>query len=332
MIGENIVHSLLLRLPPERAHKIGIWAIQNKINAPGRYAPKELKTSLFGVELDNPLGIAAGFDKYVEVADEILDYGFGFIELGSFTNLGGEGNPDPRLFRLRRDRSLLNRMGLNGDPAEENVERIKKIKHPYFGINIAKTHNPIIVGDRAIVDVVSSYKLLKSFGIYTVLNLSCPNTKEGKTFEEPGPLDELLSAVLETGKGKPLLVKISPTLTKEQLIGIVNVADDRVDGYVCGNTKGINHPKYGKGGLSGKLIREISLNLINSTRQLTKKPIIGVGGISSGGDMFDAYINGANIYQTYTGFIYEGTGFAQKTLRDFVRIKKAFEEMSFKKE
>ena len=326
---DKIVHSLLLRLPPETAHNIGKWAIRNKINAPERYSTKELKTTLFGVELDNPLGIAAGFDKNVEVADEIIDYGFGFIELGSITYLGGRGNPEPRLFRLRDEKSLLNRMGLNGDPAEIVFNRLKKVSHPYFGINIAKTHNPEIIGDKAIEDMVSSYDLLKYFGIYTVLNISCPNTKEGKTFEDPRSLDELLSAVLSRGKGKPLLIKMSPTLTREQLEAIIKVADNRVDGYVCGNTRGINHPKYGKGGLSGQSIRELALNLIYSTRQITKKPIIGVGGIASGKDMFASYLHGANVYQAYTGFIYQGLDFAQKANVDFARIKRAHEEMSF---
>src|SRR3989338_8696002 len=328
---DRIVHSLLLRLPPERAHNIGKWAIRNKINAPGRYTNSELKTKLFGVELDNPLGIAAGFDKNVEVANEIIDYGFGFIELGSITYLGGRGNPEPRLFRLRDEKSLLNRMGLNGDPAEENAGRIKKIKHPYFGINIAKTHSTDIMGDKAIEDVVSSYELLKEFGMYTVLNISCPNTKEGKTFEDSRSLDELLSAVLSRGKGKPLLIKMSPTLEMKQLEEIIKVADDRVDGYVCGNTKGINHPLYGKGGLSVRSIRELALNLIYSTRQLTKKLIIGVGGIASGKDMFEAYLCGANIHQAYTGFIYQGLDFAQKANADFAGIKRAHEEMSFGK-
>lgn len=331
MIGDEIAHSLLLRLPPETAHKIGKWAIRNRIGEQGRYSPKELKTNLFGVELDNPLGIAAGFDKNVEVANEIIDYGFGFIEEGSFTYLGGEGNERPRLFRIRKNYDLLNRMGLNGDPAEVNVERIKKINHPYFAINIAKTHNPKIVGDKAIEDVKSSFKLLKGFGIYTAINVSCPNTEEGKTFEEPRSLDELLCALIETGKEKPLLIKISPTLTREQLFEIVKVADDRVDGYVCGNTKGINHPKYGRGGLSGRSIRKLSLDLISNMREFTKKPIIGVGGISTGGDMFDAHINGANVYEVYTGFIYGGNEFAYKANRDFIEIRKAHGEMSFNK-
>src|SRR3989344_2782083 len=175
MVVNRLAHKILLRLPAETAHDIGKWGMRRRLFAPGRFI-SDSKNNLFGIEVDNPLGIAAGFDKYAVLQETAREYGFGWIEEGSFTYNGGEGNKKPRLFRLREEKGLLNRMGLNGISSAEAAEILAKANQKSFAVNIAKTHNPDIVGDKAFADVIGSYNLLKNLGIYTVLNLSCPNT------------------------------------------------------------------------------------------------------------------------------------------------------------
>ncbi|MBI4089538.1 MAG: quinone-dependent dihydroorotate dehydrogenase, partial [Candidatus Levybacteria bacterium] len=201
--------------------------MKHKLLAPDEFKTEESKTELFGVEINNPLGLAAGFDKNGELIDSALEYGFGYVEVGSVTYEGGKGNEKPRLFRLHKEKGLLNRMGLNGDPAEIVAERLKTAKSKAFGVNIAKTHSPDILGDKAIADFVNSYKLLKSFGIYTVINISCPNTREGRTFEDPASLRELLSAISEAGRVKPILLKLSPVIARadNKLTEVVSIAE-----------------------------------------------------------------------------------------------------------
>ncbi len=320
---DKIAHHLLLKLDPERAHSLGKLAMRWKIEAPGRYITKH-KSSDKVVErtlrttLDNPLGLAAGFDKNGELIDVAREYGFGFVEVGSVTYRGGKGNPKPRLFRLTDRESLLNRLGLNGKPAEEVAERLARAKSPFFGVNIAKTHDSQIVGDKAIEDIHSSYKLLKNFGLYIVINISCPNTTEGKTFEDsPSALHELLDTLNEEESQKPILVKLSPTLTRDKLHEIMKITEDRVDGYVCGNTLPSGERKdileqYGKGGISGAILREHALNLTGNVRLNTNKLIIGCGGISNAEQANKMKRLGANLIQAYTGFIYQGSRFAHE--------------------
>lgn len=322
---KKLAHWFLFQLDAERAHEIGKQAMKHKILAPGEFKTEE-KTELFGVEINNPFALAAGFDKNGELVDSALEYGFGYVEVGSVTYEGGEGNDKPRLFRLHEEEGLLNRMGLNGDPAEVVAERLKKAKSNAFGVNIAKTHSPDIMGDNAIRDFVNSYQLLKSLGIYIVINISCPNTRKGRTFEDPLILRELLSAILEAGRVKPLLLKLSPSLVKsDKLVDLVTVAEEsNIDGYVCGNTLPYVHPRYGKGGLSGKLLREPALTLMQKVRELTNKVIIGVGGISTGLDMIFASASGADFFQAYSGFVIgknRGPNFAHIINSEFYKIK-----------
>ena len=317
---DSLAHWLLRRLDAETAHEIGKEAMKHKWRAPGKFQCPDTETELFGCKLDNPLGLAAGFDKNGELVDAARDYGFAYVEVGSITWEGGKGNPRPRMFRLE-DGCLLNRMGLNGEPAKVVVERLKSAGTPY-AVNIAKTHNPNIMGDKAIDDVVRTYELvvreLENTGqvIYVVLNLSCPNTAEGKTFEEPEPLQELLSAVKDCNGKRPYLVKLSPTLQRKQIEALIEVADDEVAGYVCCNTRAFNHFKYGKGGQSGPLVKELTKRVIQEVRSLSDKLIIGLGGIQTGRDAYQLMQAGADIVQAYTGFVYggqySGVGFAHK--------------------
>lgn len=322
-------HRILLNLPPEFSHRVGIEVMKRlAFSPPGPCINPDFRPELFGIKFDNPLGLAAGFDKYAEIVEQSRDYGFAWIEEGSFTYCGGNGNSGRRLFRFKQQKSLANRMGLNCDPAEEAADKLSRLETPFFSVNIAKTHDPNIVGDEAIDDVVGSYELLKNLGIYTVINISCPNTREGKTFEEPNSLRDLLLALHQVGKGKPLLVKLSPSLSGERLNSIVYVAESFVDGYVCGNTMPSDHPsvkwiydEYGKCGVSGALLEPYAFSLIREVRAMTSKPIIGCGGISTGGDAFLAMRAGATAVQAYTGFIYRGRDFAHKLNQELSAIK-----------
>jgi len=292
-----------------------------KIKTAQEYTPpryNSLSINLFGHNFVSPLLLAAGFDKNGLLVDNIQSFGFAGEVVGSITFYPSNGENKPRLFRLSKQRALLNRMGLNNEGAERISKRLEGKKN--YAISIAKTNDPNILGRIAINDYVRSYKLLKHLGIYTEINISCPNTEDGETFEDPASLELLLDALLSDGKGRPLLIKISPCLDQETLEGIVEVSEDKVDGYVATNTIMYNHPKYGKVGLSGLPIKEDSLNSIKRLRRLTKKPIIGVGGIFTGWDAFDALRAGADLLEALTGFIYRGPTFAIKLTRELDKV------------
>lgn len=316
---ENIAHRFLLQIDPEKAHEIAKNGMKKRRFAPGNYYMEGAK--LFNKHVDNFLGLAAGFDKYAELQDVVRDYGFGWIEEGSFTYRGGEGNSKPRIFRLEGG-CLLNRVGLPCIPAYEAAEILKHADQDSFAVNIAKTHDPNIIGDKAIEDVSNSYKLLKNLGIYTVINLSCPNTIEGKTFEEPESLDELLSELEKIGKGRPLLIKLSPNLTKNRIRELVKISHDRIDGYEAVNTLPSEHKEYGKGGKSGPFLLDHALPIIKTLREIIdpNKVIIGCGGIFTGADMYEMKMVGANAFLAFTGFVYGGPKWAHKVNKQFEEI------------
>ncbi len=300
---DRFAYHLLRLLDPERAHNIALEAMLDRRLAPGPYKSDSTETHLFGVPINNPLGLAAGFDKNGLLVDAIHDYGFGWSEVGSVTYLGGEGNKRPRMFRVG-DRDVMNRMGLNGEPAWLVRERLLMAKSKAYGVNIAKTHNPLIMGDAAIKDISESYRLLGGLGAYTVLNISCPNTTEGKTFEDPIALQELLSACRDHRRDRPLLVKISPNIQMDDLAEVLDLSREfNLSGFVCSNTLPWVHKKYGKGGRSGDAVRSLSLALVRYVRAHTGHFVIGCGGI------FDAvharqYLEaGAGLFQVYNGFV-----------------------------
>jgi dihydroorotate dehydrogenase len=327
---------LLLKLDAEMAHNIGKWGMEKGFFSPGPYRTDESETRLFGFKLDNPLILAPGFDKNGELADRARDYGFALVEEGNLTYEGGAGNEKPRLFRIRSADgriSLLNRMGLNGDPAEKVVERLSLARN-LFAVNIAKTHNPGIVGDRAIEDFTRTYELvarnLVPLGkvVYVALNLSCPNTEEGKTFEEPEALAELVSAVGEIEVPRPgvkRVVKLSLGLCRERVEGIVGFVDPHVDGYIGSNTLSYKHEEYGRGGLSGPGVQVGALETIRNLRSLTDKIIIGCGGLGGGGDFLAFERAGANVFQALNGFVVgskAGPYFAHDVLNEYYGLRK----------
>lgn len=324
---EDFCHSLLLKLPPEFSHKIGKFGMRHRIFAHGVYETETSKIKLFDVELPNSFGLAAGFDKYAQLHGVVRDYGFAWVEAGSFTAGGGKGNKGRRLLRLP-DGSLANRMGLNCISSYEAAEIYGKVEdQTTFAVNIAKTHDPKKIGDEAIEDLVLSYNLLKNFGIYTAINISCPNTKEGKTFEELGSFTELLSALKGKGKGRPVVFKFSPVLLREKLEELVEISDDFADGYEVVNTRPYEHDEFGKCGLSGPSLRREALGTVKALKQMTDKTILGVGGISAGKDFFNMKEAGANVCLAYTGFVYKhknnlyaGPKFAHRVLGVYEEI------------
>lgn len=327
-----MIHWLLKQLPPELAHTIAKAGMKRGWSAPDAFPYiQERDISLFDIPISNRLGLAAGFDKNAELLDTFEDYGFGWLEIGSITWGGGPGNKKPRLFRVE-GWDILNRMGLNGRPASEIVGILEKRPSAKFAVNITKTHNPNIVGDAAIRDVMLTYSLLKHYGIYCCLNISCPNTKEGKTFEEPESLKDLLLGIHSDPQfgntTKPLVVKLSPTLSDqpEKLSKIISICEEnKVAGYETSNTLFQEHPQCGKGGRSGKGVLPKSLQLTHMVRQRTQKVIIGLGGIFTGSEMFLYKLAGADFFQAYNGFVrgpYAGPLFAHRVNSEYTELRR----------
>ena len=342
MIYKSLAKPLLFRLDAEQAHSaIHSFArtacrssfLRTLAKVMYGYSSEKLSQQIWGLEFRNPIGLAAGFDKNGEIPEIMESLGFGYVEIGSITANPSTGNPKPRAFRLPRDRAIINRMGLNNDGAKTVVKRLdnKKLSIP-LGVNIAKTHDPDIMGDKAIDDYIHSFSEAKKVADYITVNISCPNTSEGKTFEEPKALDELLSGlkIRDDARVVPTTVKFSSDLTRSELAELIQICEDhRVHGYVACNTssqrKGLDTgedtlQEIGGGGLSGRPIAEKSIRMIGWISEITKgqKPIIGVGGI----DCFDTALRmllaGADLLQVYTGLIYEGPGLVKRINRELV--------------
>lgn len=332
MIYNSLAKPLLFRLDAERAHTTTHTFAQTasrssvlKALANGiyNYQSPKLKQQIWGIDFRNPIGLAAGFDKNGQIPEIMEALGFGFVEVGSITANPNTGNPKPRAFRLPQDRALINRMGLNNDGAKTIIKRLKnkELSIP-LGINIAKTHDPSIMGDAAIDDYVHSFVEAKKIADYITVNISCPNTASGKTFEDPVALDELLSAlkIRDDARVVPTTVKFSADLTRDQLMKLLEICENhRVHGYVACNTssgrEGLKTnedrlEKVGKGGLSGRPIAQKSIRTIRWISEATKgqKPIIGVGGIDCFETAHHMLLAGADLLQIYTGLIYEGPG------------------------
>jgi dihydroorotate dehydrogenase len=342
MLYKSLVKPLLFKFDAEQAHtstlKFAQTASKSSIlKALAKliysYQSEKLDQQIWGLEFRNPIGLAAGFDKNGKILEIIEALGFGFIEVGSITGNPSTGNPKPRTFRLPQDRALINRMGLNNDGAKTIVKRLKnkKISIP-LGVNIAKTHNPDILGDLAIKDYVHSFNEAKKVADYITVNISCPNTSDGKTFEDPVALGELLSAlrIREDASVTPTVIKVSSDLTKDELLELLDVCENyRVHGYVACNTssqreglttdENVVH-QFGEGGLSGPPIAEKTIRIIEWISEATKgqKPIIGVGGIDSFGTALKMLLAGADLLQVYTGLIYEGPGLVKSINRQLV--------------
>ena len=284
---------------------------------------KRLERNLFGITFKNPVGLAAGFDKNAVLYNELANFGFGFIEIGTVTPKGQEGNPKKRLFRLKDDQGIINRMGFNNDGLETAIEQLKKNKGKLIiGGNIGK--NTQTSPQNYTNDYEECFKGLHPYVDYFVLNVSCPNVGSHEKLNDKEYLLELILAIqnlnLLEPTQKPILLKIAPDLNNNQLDEIIEiVAETKIDGIIASNTStsrsGLKASKkqlqeIGNGGLSGLPIKEKSTRVIKYLKDTSNKafPIIGVGGIHSAEDALEKIEAGADLVQIYTGFIYEGPG------------------------
>jgi len=277
----------------------------------------KLERNLFGLTFKNPIGLAAGFDKNAILFNELANFGFGFIEVGTVTPKPQGGNPKKRIFRLKKDDAIINRMGFNNDGVAAVVERLKHKKtHIIIGGNIGK--NKVTPNEDAVNDYVYSFNAMFDVVDYFVVNVSSPNTPNLRDLQEKEPLTNLLNTLQHENslkqKRKPILLKIAPDLTDSQLLDIIDILNvTKIDGVIATNTtisrEGLKSPdKNESGGLSGKPLTDRSTEVIRFLAEKSNKsfPIIGVGGIHSAEDALEKIKAGADLIQIYTGFIYEG--------------------------
>ena len=329
---KSIFRKLLFIFPPETVHKLVVSLIKFFFKIPGaRNAFRRifsnrneacLEREVIGLKFSNPVGLAAGFDKNAEFFNEFSSFGFSFIEIGTVTPEPKPGNSRPRLFRLLPDNALVNRMGLNNKGVNYVKSRLqhKENQGLIIGGNIGK--NSSTPNSNAVSDYIACFNELYSFVDYVAVNLSCPNVHNLSDLQNPDSVKLIIeSLVNERAKfpsKKPILLKVSPDLSPEQLNQTIDAAEEAgVDGYIATNTTtGRNNlktkkselEKIGRGGLSGKPLRDVSTEVIRFINQKLdgKKPIIGVGGIFTPMDALEKLEAGASLVQVYTGFIYEG--------------------------
>lgn len=327
---KTIIRPLFFSFDPEKIHNFtfSLLRFSNKIGMAGAFRsaykienPK-LERELFGLKFPNPVGLAAGFDKDAKLFKELSNLGFGFVEIGTVTPKPQSGNEKPRLFRLKEDSAIINRMGFNNGGVEEAVERLKKNPLPgdenrvLIGGNIGKNKNT--PNEEAVNDYLICFEALFDYVDYFVVNVSSPNTPNLRALQEKKPLTELLQTLQNTNnlkaKRKPILLKIAPDLTDDQLLDIIDiVSTTNIDGVIATNTtisrEGISSEnKKEMGGLSGEPLSKRATEVIRFLSEKNNKafPIIGVGGIHSAEDALEKIDAGACLVQLYTGFIYEG--------------------------
>lgn len=325
-----LIRPIFFRFDPERIHHFTFSLIRllHKIGFGGiirnlyKVEDKKLERELFGLKFPNPVGLAAGFDKDAKLYKELSNFGFGFIEIGTITPKPQPGNEKPRLFRLREDAAIINRMGFNNGGVTEAVERLKPNRHTnanrriLIGGNIGK--NKTTPNEEAVNDYLNCFEALFDYVDYFVVNVSSPNTPNLRALQEKKPLTDLLQALQDRNnakeKRKPILLKIAPDLTDEQLLDIIQIVETtKIDGVIATNTtisrEGISSEnKNETGGLSGKPLTKRATEVIRFLSEKSKRafPIIGVGGIHCAEDALEKLDAGASLVQLYTGFIYEG--------------------------
>ncbi len=330
----NLLRSILFRIDAEKVHYMvmgwlktaySISFVRYFIKTAFVPTDKKLERTLWGITFPNPVGLAAGFDKDAKFTDQLACLGFGFVEIGTVTPLAQPGNPKPRLFRLPADKALINRMGFNNDGAMAAARRLRNRKERLIiGGNIGKNKNT--PNDDATSDYEKGFHELYDVVDYFVVNVSSPNTPGLRELQDKEPLTKLLSRLQELNKQKggkkPILLKIAPDLTNEQLDDIIDlVRTINLDGIVSSNTtisrEGLQTPKkeveaIGMGGLSGAPLRKRATEVIQylHTNSNGTIPIIASGGIFTAADAKEKLAAGASLVQVYTGFIYEGPGIA----------------------
>ncbi len=343
-----IIRPILFCFDPEKVHYFTFSLIRTIAKIPGftsifkslyEVKDKRLEREVFGLKFKNPVGLAAGFDKDAKLYKELSNFGFGFIEIGTLTPKGQEGNPKKRLFRLQEDSAIINRMGFNNGGVLEAVERLKKNNGVLIGGNIGK--NKLTPNENATSDYEICFDALYDYVDYFVVNVSSPNTPNLRELQEKEPLTQLLNTLqnknqnkqkqtrdgAQSSGAKPILLKIAPDLTNEQLLDIIDIVKTtKIAGIIATNTtisreglQSINRIEMG--GLSGKPLTNRSTEVIRFLSQKSNKafPIIGVGGIHCVQDAIEKLEAGASLIQLYTGFIYEGPALVKAINKEILK-------------
>ncbi len=339
----RLLKPLLFLLQAETAHRITLRLFRILLYLPfGKffikkiyvYEDERLRRELFGLTFKNPVGLAAGFDKDAKYIDTMSRLGFGFIEVGTVTPKPQVGNPRPRLFRLRKDDALINRMGFNNEGVAATLERLKKLRPEglIIGGNIGK--NKTTPNENAEEDYVICFEALHDYVDYFVVNVSSPNTPGLRDLQDKKPLQKLLHRLQDLNREKPtpkpILLKIAPDLTNSQLTDIVEIIQTTgISGVIATNTtvsrenlkeNPKNIQQIGNGGLSGQPLKARATEVIRylSEQSGATFPIIAVGGIASAEDAQEKLDAGASLVQIYTGLIYEGPALVKKINRSLV--------------
>lgn len=333
-----MIGPLVLRLDPETAHGMALWALKfGLVPGPGPVVDPILECHLWGMSFPSPIGLAAGFDKNAEIPESLFKLGFGFVECGTVTPKPQPGNSKPRMFRLKEDGALINRLGFNNQGLEvfcQNLARRKKSGRGILGVNIGQNKET----DDTVADYVAGVEALADYADYLVINISSPNTPGLRDLQGREKLQELLAAVIKARDEKlnvkkpPLLLKVAPDLDEEGIRDIADIAVQwGIDGIVATNTT-IARPeelsgarKNEAGGLSGRPLLKLSTRILSDFYRLTegKIPLIGVGGVASGRDAYEKIIAGASLVQFYTGMIFGGPGLARKISLELAEILRA---------
>jgi len=325
--------SIIFKIDPEIAHNLAIKSLKLNLT-PELFDENKnnpmFQSSLFGKKIDNPIGIAAGFDKNAEVYNSLFKLGFGFVEVGTITPFEQYGNPKPRVFRLIKDQALINRLGFNNLGVENISNRIRSnLKKGLLGVNIGPNKdsedrlNDYLIGLRNFHDIAD----------YITINISSPNTENLRNFHDEKKFDDLINSIQEE-KDKlnskiPIVVKISPDILEQQIELISEILlKHKVSAIIISNTTANNRDnlqditKHQKGGLSGKPLEEVSNKLISKFHKLLKDKIeiIGVGGVDSGESAYKKFLAGASFVQLYTGMVFRGPGIV-------IKIKKELKEI-----
>ncbi len=332
-IYRNIIKPILFRFDPEKVHDhfIGVGKKLGRVSFGRRltqslflYKNNVLEQDILGMHFNNPVGLAAGFDKNAELTDILPSVGFGFAEVGSITGEQCDGNPKPRLWREPDKKSLRVYYGLKNDGAEAIASRLSGSTFEFpIGISIAKTNSPTTVGlQEGIQDYIKAAKAFEDVGDYVTINISCPNAYGGEPFSDPDRLEALLEAYSELDIAKPTFIKLAAILDHDNLDRILEISDKyKIDGYICTNLK---KTKGEKGGLSGKAVAKASDDMVSYVYKKFdgKRVVIGTGGIFTAEDAYRKVKNGASLVQLITGMIYQGPQLIGEINRGLVELLK----------
>ena len=328
------LRSLIFKLDPETAHSLALKSL--KFNFIPNILDEEknnplFKAKLFNKEIENPIGMAAGFDKNAEVYNSLFNLGFGFVEVGTVTPLEQYGNPKPRVFRLVEDEALINRLGFNNLGSKNIVNRIKK-NNPtgLLGINIGPNKD----SEDRVNDYIECLKIFNGVSDYITINISSPNTEDLRNFHDQKKLDDLLKLIEKEKKQlnskTPIAVKVSPDIDDKEILKISEVLlNNKIEATIISNTSDTtrenlqNIQSHQKGGLSGKPIESKSSDVIGKFYKVLKGrvKIIGVGGIDSGRSAYQKFLAGADYLQLYTGMVFRGpniVGLIKKELKEIL--------------